>query len=55
MENTDEKESALKWLLPLIILIILVALGAWFCTRPPEPPKAETPPPAANSNTNVNK
>jgi hypothetical protein len=54
MENTDEKESAMKWLLPLFILILLVITGYWFCTKPPEPPKTEAPP--ANTNTaNTNK
>ena len=41
MENTDEKDSALKWLLPLIIVILLIILGYWFCSKPPAPPKAE--------------
>jgi hypothetical protein len=41
MENTEEKESGLKWLLPLIILVLLVITGYWFCTKPPEPPKPE--------------
>ena len=52
MENTDEKESGLKWLLPLIILILLVFIGYWFCSKKTEPPKTEAP--AANTNTNAN-
>lgn len=56
MENTDEKESGMKWLLPLIILILLVIAGYWFCTKPKEPPKTEAPPATANTNTaNANK
>ena len=57
MENIDEKESALKWLLPLIILIVFVVVGAWFCTTKPPEPKAETPPAntTANSATNANR
>ena len=54
MENTDEKESGMKWLLPLIILVLLVIAGYWFCTKPPEPPKPEAPLTSTNSNTNVN-
>ena len=57
MENIDEKESALKWLLPLIILIIFVFVGAWFCTAKQPEPKTETPPAntTANSATNTNR
>ncbi|MGI8467202.1 MAG: OmpA family protein [Pyrinomonadaceae bacterium] len=40
--------SILKWLLPLILLALLVAIGWAFCR------KAEAPPPA-NTNVNVNK
>ena len=54
MENTEEKESGMKWLLPLIILILLVIGGYWFCSKPPEPAKPEAPPANANANANTN-
>lgn len=43
----DGGNSALKWLLPLILLGILIVLGYWFCGKSPTPP---VPPP-----TNANK
>ena len=43
--------SGLHWIAPLLILIVLIILGAWFCRTNPEPAKKETPKPA---NTNAN-
>jgi uncharacterized protein YidB (DUF937 family)/outer membrane protein OmpA-like peptidoglycan-associated protein len=40
----------LKWLLPLILLGLLLALGFWFCTKTPTPPATN-----ANANANANK
>ena len=45
----DSGGSMLKWLLPLIILVLLVALGWAFCR------KAEAPVTNSNANTNVNR
>jgi uncharacterized membrane protein len=48
----EEREtSTMKWLVPLIIIIILIIFGAWFCTHHPEPPPAPKPPVNANANT----
>lgn len=33
-EDFDEKESGMKWLLPLIIVFLLVIIGYWFCSKP---------------------
>ncbi len=44
---TEGGGGLLKWLLPLILLGLLLALGWWFCG------KGQVP--AANTNTNVNK
>jgi uncharacterized protein YidB (DUF937 family)/outer membrane protein OmpA-like peptidoglycan-associated protein len=44
---TEGGGGLLKWLLPLILLGLLLALGWWFCG------KGQTP--AVNTNTNVNK
>ena len=56
VEELNEKESDLKKILPLIILVLLVVLGFWFCRTPP---KAEAPAVEnktdANSNINANK
>ncbi len=43
----------MKWLAPLIILVILLIFGAWFCSKheEPAPPKK---PPVANTNVNAN-
>ena len=44
--------SGLHWIAPLLILLVLIILGAWFCRTNPEPAKPETPKPVnANSNT----
>lgn len=43
----DGGSSPLKWLLPLIILGLLIALGFWFCSKAPT-----TPTPAGNANAN---
>ncbi len=42
----------MKWLAPLILLVILLILGALFCTKHPEPPVDKPP---ANVNANANK
>jgi uncharacterized protein YidB (DUF937 family) len=36
VEDFDEKDSNLKWLLPLIILILLVIFGFLFCSTSPK-------------------
>lgn len=46
-DGDGEGSSALKWLLPLIILGLLIALGFWFCTKSPTPTI-----PAGNANAN---
>jgi biopolymer transport protein ExbD len=38
----------MKWLAPLIILVILLIFGAWFCSKAPE--SHEVKKPAANTN-----
>lgn len=43
----EGENSILKWLLPLLILGILVALGFWFCGK--------STPVVTNGNTNMNK
>ena len=57
VENTDTDDSPLKWLLPLIILILLVIIGAWFCSKSPAPETKTEPskPVNANAATNANK
>ena len=45
--DNDGGSSPLKWLLPLIILGLLIALGFWFCSKSPT-----TPTPAGNVNAN---
>ncbi len=40
--------SILRWLLPLLLLALLIAMGFWFCGRP------STPVGPANANMNVN-
>ena len=52
VEDFDEKDSSLKWLLPLIILILLVIFGFWFCRTER---KVEAPAPENTANANVNK
>lgn len=56
VEDLNEKESSLKRLLPLIILILFVILGFWFCRTTPktEAPAVENKV-NANSNINANK
>lgn len=46
-DSDGEGSSALKWLLPLIILGLLIALGFWFCSKSPTPTI-----PAGNTNAN---
>lgn len=47
--GTDGRTSALRWLIPLLLLALLVAIGFWFCGT-------ETPNrPAANSTGNTNR
>lgn len=55
--ETDDK-SPLSWLLPLILLAVLIALGVWFCGKgttpasaPPANANAANKTAAANSNT----
>lgn len=48
--DTNSESSSLKWLLPLILLVLLVALGWAFC-RTAEAPAVTN----ANVNSNVNK
>jgi hypothetical protein len=55
VENIDEKESGMKWILPLIIVILLLIIGFWFCSKPAEPPAANTNLANANANVNANK
>jgi hypothetical protein len=45
--------SGLHWIAPLLILLVLVLFGAWFCrTPPPEQPKSEpSKPVTTNANT----
>ena len=38
----------MKWLAPLIILVILLIFGAWFCSKAPESHDVKKP--AANTN-----
>lgn len=45
--------SGLHWIAPLLILLVLILFGAWFCRTSPEPPKPEAPKPV-NSNANAN-
>jgi Na+/H+ antiporter NhaC len=54
MENIDEKESGLKWILPLVVLILLVVIGFWFCSKPAAAPPV-TNANTANANSNTNK
>lgn len=54
-ENIDENESGMKWLLPVIIVVLLIIAGFWFCSKPPAPPVTNTTAPAANANVNANK
>ncbi|HEY0429933.1 MAG TPA: hypothetical protein VGC76_19270 [Pyrinomonadaceae bacterium] len=37
IEDFDEKDSSLKWLLPLIILVVFIILGFWFCGKSAAP------------------
>ena len=44
--------SGLHWIAPLLILLVLILFGAWFCRTNPEPAKPEAPKPVnANANT----
>ena len=43
----------LSWIAPLVILLVLVLFGAWFCRTNPEPAKPEAPKPV-NANANAN-
>lgn len=47
-ETGSDSGSIIKWLLPLVILALLVALGFWFCGR------SSTPTAPANANVNAN-
>jgi hypothetical protein len=51
--------SGLHWIAPLLILLVLILLGAWFCRTNPEPAKPEAPKPvntnANTGNTNANR
>ena len=40
----------MKWLAPLIIVIILIVFGAWFCGGKHEEPAAPVKKPAVNAN-----
>lgn len=46
--GTDGRTSALRWLIPLLLLALLVAIGFWFCGT-------ETTRPTANSAVNANR
>lgn len=47
--------SGLHWIAPLLILLVLILFGAWFCRTSPEPAKPEAPKPVnANANANAN-
>lgn len=43
----------MKWLAPIIILVILLIFGAWFCSKHEEPAQPKKPP-VANTNANAN-
>ena len=44
--------SGLHWIAPLLILLVLILFGAWFCRTEPKP---EAPKPVnANANANAN-
>lgn len=49
-KSNGEENPILAWLLPLLILVLLVILGFWFCGGKSEPVAA----PEANTNANVN-
>jgi uncharacterized protein YidB (DUF937 family) len=49
-ERFEDGNSPLRWLTPLILLGILLALGYWFCGKSPEPVAK----PVTNTNINVN-
>ena len=46
-DDTGEHNTALSWLLPLLILVLLLILGYWFCGGKSEPIAK----PAVNTNT----
>ena len=50
-ESFEDDNSPLRWLLPLILLGLLLALGYWFCGKSPEPVAS----PTTNVNVNANK
>ncbi len=41
-DDNDENSTALSWLLPLLILVLLLILGYWFCGGKSEPVAAPT-------------
>ena len=45
--------SGLHWIAPLLILLVLILFGVWFCRTNPEPAKPEAPKPV-NANANAN-
>lgn len=45
----DSDNSILKWLLPLILLLLAIILGYWFCG------KSTPPAPVTNANSNANR
>lgn len=55
VENIDEKDSGIKRILPLIIFVLLVVAGFWFCGKPAAPPEIKTNTVNANNNVNANK
>lgn len=48
-DAVDDDDSILKWLIPLILLVLLIVLGYWFCG------KSATPTTPTNTNVNTNK
>ena len=49
-KHLEDDNSPLRWLMPLILLGILLAVGYWFCGKSPEPVAK----PVTNTNINVN-
>jgi outer membrane protein OmpA-like peptidoglycan-associated protein/uncharacterized protein YidB (DUF937 family) len=53
--DSDPGGSVLKWLLPLLLLLGLIVLGYWFCSRSTAPTNANVNVNANRMNANVNR
>ncbi len=48
-DDNDGDDSPLKWLIPLLLLVLLLVMGYWFCGKSSEPVK----PANVNANSNI--